>query len=305
MNQIQRVTIVGGIHGNELLGIYLVKKFRKLPQILQRYTDIAIKTLLANPKAIASKRRYIDIDLNRCFDLKDLNDRSLVLYEQLLAKAIYRQFRSDRPDDMASPFSEFIIDIHTTTANMGVTLLLSNELPFNLNLVAYLVALNPKIKVVCAHSEGENNRLRSISPYGFTLEVGSIPHGVLDPIWFTKTEALIFSILDYLTKFNRRQIENIPDSLTLYSDLKAVSFPLDEIGEINAMVHPQLHGKDYYALYPKQPIFLKFDGSTILYRGNKTVYPIFINESAYGEKNIAMYFTTQKQLCTSPHKNCN
>ncbi|MGV2827810.1 aspartoacylase [Myxosarcina sp. GI1(2024)] len=296
MNQIQRVTIVGGIHGNELLGIYLVKKFRKFPQILQRYTDIEIKTLLANPKAIASNKRYIDIDLNRCFDLKDLSDRSLVLYEQLLAKAIYQQFKSERSNDMALPPSEFIIDIHTTTANMGITLLLSNELPFNLNLVAYLVALNPKIKLVCAHSKREKNRLRSISPYGFTLEVGSIPHGVLDPIWFAKTEALIFSILDYITKFNRQQKENISDSLTLYSVFKAVSFPLDEIGEINAMVHPQLHGKDYCALHPRQPIFLKFDGSTILYKGNETVYPIFINESAYGEKNIAMYFTSRKQV---------
>lgn len=294
MNEIERVTIVGGIHGNELLGIYLVKKLRKFPQILQQYPDIEIETLLANPRAIALKTRYVDIDLNRCFALHDLNNDSLALYEQSLAKKIYRQLTSDR--------HQLVIDIHTSTANMGITLLLSNELGFNLSLVAYLVARNPEIKIVYPGSEVENNRLRSVCPYGFTLEIGSIAHGVLDPIWFAKTEKLIFSILDYLTKFNRQQFKKRHKTLTLYSDLKAVSFPLDEVGEIKAMVHPKLHGKDYHALHPKEPVFLSFDGANILHQGNKTVYPIFINESAYGDKNIAMYFTTQKQLHTSLHE---
>ena len=67
---IRRVAIVGGTHGNELTGVYLVKKFQQSPNLLKRSFDVI--TFLANPKAIAANRRYIDRDLNRCFSKKDL-----------------------------------------------------------------------------------------------------------------------------------------------------------------------------------------------------------------------------------------
>ena len=59
MNQIKRVAIVGGTHGNELTGIYLVKKFDRAPELIGRSTFETI-TLLANPKAceIGTRHRY-------------------------------------------------------------------------------------------------------------------------------------------------------------------------------------------------------------------------------------------------------
>ena len=63
-----------------------------------------------------------------------------------------------------------------------------------------------------------------------------------------------------------------------------------------AMVHPSLQGKDYCELHPEQPMFLKLDGSNILYQGSQTVYPLFINESAYWEKNLAMYLTSKQTI---------
>ena len=38
-------------------------------------------------------------------------------------------------------------------------------------------------------------------------------------------------------------------------------------------------------------IFLQFDGSVLVYEGKETAYPVFINESAYREKGIAMALT--------------
>ncbi|MDP8932677.1 MAG: succinylglutamate desuccinylase/aspartoacylase family protein, partial [Cyanobacteriota bacterium] len=49
---------------------------------------------------------------------------------------------------------------------------------------------------------------------------------------------------------------------------------------------------------PGDPMFLTFDGESVLYEGKSTVYPIFINEAAYYEKGIAMCFT-QKQIVVS------
>ena len=89
-DRIQRVAIVGGTHGNELTGIYLVKKFQQFPHLLHRQSFECI-TLLANPEAIAANRRYIDHDLNRCFANEDLANLLLTDYEDRRAKEIAAQ----------------------------------------------------------------------------------------------------------------------------------------------------------------------------------------------------------------------
>jgi aspartoacylase len=65
------------------------------------------------------------------------------------------------------------------------------------------------------------------------------------------------------------------------------------------MVYPNLQGKDYLPLHPGNPLFITFDDSEIGYLEKDTVYPIFINESAYWEKRIAMYLTS-KHLINCP-----
>ena len=68
---IKQVTIAGGTHGNELTGIYLLQQFEADPECLQ-YFNFEVTTLLANAKAKAVNRRYIDRDLNRQFSLDQL-----------------------------------------------------------------------------------------------------------------------------------------------------------------------------------------------------------------------------------------
>jgi len=63
------------------------------------------------------------------------------------------------------------------------------------------------------------------------------------------------------------------------------------------MIHPQLQANDDVTL-PGDPIFIGFDGGAIVYQGNSTVYPVFINEAAYCEKRTAMYLTKQRQIET-------
>jgi aspartoacylase len=62
------------------------------------------------------------------------------------------------------------------------------------------------------------------------------------------------------------------------------------------MIHPQLQGRDYEELKPGDPLFLTFDGKTIYYEEESSVYPVFINEAAYYEKGIAMCFTRKEQV---------
>ncbi len=69
---IKRVLLVGGTHGNELIGVYLIKKFEQDPELVRR-NSFETLTLLGNPRAIEATVRYIDKDLNRCFEVQEFN----------------------------------------------------------------------------------------------------------------------------------------------------------------------------------------------------------------------------------------
>jgi succinylglutamate desuccinylase len=284
---IDRVAIVGGTHGNELTGVYLVKNFLQNPELLHRET-LKCTTLIANPNAVTKNRRYIDRDLNRCFSNEDLANLELSNYEDIRAKEITAQIGSN---------TDLIIDLHSTTAKMGLTILLSSRDPLNFQLAAYLSTLHPDVKVVCGVQCSQSApMLRSLSPLGCTIEVGAIAQGTIDAQLFQQTEMLVHGALDYLDRLNRHQPLPIPSSLTIYQTITSVDYPRDPFGELQAMIHPQLQFQDYAPLHPGDPMFMTFTGETIPYQGEDIVFPIFINEAAYYEKGIAMSLTQQQQV---------
>ena len=285
MTQIDKVLLSAGIHGNEKTGIFLIKKFQRNPDLIYR-KNFTTETLLINTKAIELNRRYYEIDLNRCFDLD--SDRCEPKYEQHLARKIDRQVKEYEID--------FVLDFHTSTSNMGLTLLLSNDRPFNLQLAAYLAAKNPLIKLVRNANNNARNRFRHIFPLGFTIEMGAIAPNVVDPIWFKRGEELVEQILDYIEKSNQQQQPLSPETVTVYTLSETVYFPEDSQGKIAGMVHEEVHGHDYCALNPNEPMLITFDGDAIAYQGSNVVYPIFINEAAYWENKIAMYLTTKEEI---------
>lgn len=288
---IRRVVIVGGTHGNELTGVYLVKKFEQFPELLHRRSLDCI-TLFANPRAIAVNRRYLDRDLNRCFANEDLANSELTSYEDQRAKEIAAQLGSkDQPN------IDLIIDLHSTTANMGLTILPSTKHPFNLRLAAYLSQLHPAVRVCFGvQCNQDAPLLRSLSPFGCTIEVGAIAQGILDANLLQQTEMLVHAILDYIDAMNQGNIVAAPPILTAYQAVSSLDFPRNSSGELQGMIHPQLQFKDYDRLSHGSPIFLGFTGETILYEGNTTVFPVFINEAAYYEKGIAMVLTEKRLL---------
>jgi succinylglutamate desuccinylase len=288
---IRRVAIVGGTHGNELTGIYLVKKFQQFPELLQR-TSLECITILANPRAIEANRRYIDRDLNRCFDTEDLANPALTSYEDLRAQEIATQLRPKE-----QPNFDVIIDLHSTTANMGLTILPSSKHPFNLRLAAYLSELNPSVRVAFGLQCGQDSPMvRSLSPLGCTIEVGAIAQGILRADLFHQTEMLIHAILNYIDALNQGKPLSILPSLTIYQAISSVDYPRNSSAEIQAAIHPQLQFQDYEPLSAGEPMFLSWRGKTIFYQDERVVYPIFINEAAYYEKNIAMVLTEKQQL---------
>ncbi|MDJ0510133.1 MAG: aspartoacylase [Crocosphaera sp.] len=283
---IKKVAIVGGTHGNELTGVYLIEKFKHDLSLIQRDSFETI-TLLGNPKAIKAGRRYIDTDLNRCFKPQYLQNHQLTYYEQIRAKQIEKYLKYQEVVDV-------IIDLHTTTADMGISLILNDSHPFLLQLSGHLCYLDPDLKILQYSTNSEPSQLRNLAKIGLAIEVGPVPQGVLKADIFHRTEALIMQILDYIQNYNCQQITNIPKNLTLYKQVGVMDYPRDENNEIKAMIFPTM--RDYQPLKSNDAIFIDFKGNTIKYQGNSIVYPVFVNESAYLEKGIAFSLTMRETM---------
>lgn len=289
-NHIRQVVIVGGTHGNERIGLYLVKKFNQDPSLLVR-PNLSTTCLIGNPQACNENRRYIETDLNRCFIKADLENNLLGRHEEKQAKVLHQQLGPKGNSE------NFLLDLHSTTANMGMTLILVNSHPFNLHLAAYLTHHNPHVRIYrWTQGDQENAFVSSLCQLGFAIEVGPIPQGILLASLFKETETLIHQTLDYLEQINRDSSPLLPKTLTLFQHLEVVDFPKTPGGELAAMVHPQLQGRDYQPLNPGDPMFLTFEDQTLVYQGCSTVWPIFINEAAYYEKGIAMCLTQKQDI---------
>ncbi len=288
--KIKRVLLVGGTHGNELTGVYLLKKFEQHPELVRR-PSFETLTLVGNPQAVAAGVRYVDQDLNRSFDLLS-SEGSSKSHEHQRAIELQAQYGQDGqlPIDL-------IIDQHSTTSNAGIMLILDNFDPFTLRLAAHLAARHPVLKVYSyGGSERNLDSLRSIAKYRIGIEIGPIAHGTLDAKLFQENEAVIQTTLDYLETCNNTDVTVEDSSLTIYQYAGVIDYPRDESGEIQAAIHHQVQSRDYEMLNPGDPLFITFDGAIIVYQGAAPVHPLFIGEAAYLEKGIAMVLTEKKQI---------
>ena len=195
---IRNMAITGGTHGNELTGVYLVKKWQNNPELIKR-SNFKTITKLMNIQAIKEVRRYVDQDLNRSFGLHDLADDSLDTHEAKLAKELNDVLGKK---GSAEPKVDFIVDLHTTTANMGLSIVVSNPSTITWRAIAYLSKMEPSLKVYRWQGDIENSFVDSMAPHGFAIEVGAVPQGVLRADLFLQTEALIYHLLDYVEKEN-------------------------------------------------------------------------------------------------------
>jgi hypothetical protein len=97
MKEQVRIMVMGGLHGDETLGIDLVKLIRNKP-------IAGIEAIFGNPMATSVNARYIDQDLNRVFPGKP--DGCL---EEVRAYQIMKIVEG----------YDFIIDFHNTTSDLN------------------------------------------------------------------------------------------------------------------------------------------------------------------------------------------
>ncbi len=293
IGKIKRLAITGGTHGNELTGVYLINKFKNNPSLVKRE---GFETIIShnNLKAIERCTRYIDKDLNRTFSINDLNNPQLSSYEDILAKIINKKLG---PKGSKNPNVDFIVDLHSTTSNMGLSIVIDNDSKLTWQVAAYLKAMEPKVNIFRWKGDTKDaSFVNTISKDGFAMEVGAIPQGVLRADIFFETEKLIYHILDFFENLNNHKFQKTYTNVEIYDHIKLVDFPRDEKGNITAMVHPSLQDNDYKKITKADPLFITLEGEEICYEQEDEVYALFINEAAYYEKGFAMCLTQKKVI---------
>jgi len=290
--QFKKIAITGGTHGDELTGVYLINKFTKNPDLVKRdsFETIFMHTNLG---AMKQCTRYVDKDLNRTFTKADLNDTTLESYEDKLAKEINQKLG---PKGSDNPNVDFIMDLHSTTSNMGLSLCISKENKLSWQVAAYVKECIPELHIFSWKRATGTLSVATISPSGFTIEVGSVPQGVLKADMFFETQRIIQTVLDFFELYNTDKLEKTYSHLEIYDNVKILDFPRDDDGVINAMIHPNLQENGYIKLKKGDPIFVTFDGDEILYEDKDGLHGIFINEAAYYEKGVAMCLAEKKVI---------
>lgn len=295
MKSIERVAVVGGTHGNELSGIYLLKKWEEQLSIITR-PSFSTETVLANPKGLAENKRYIDCDLNRQFTAALLADNSLANYEQSRAKAINYQLGPKGSESA----TDFIIDLHNTTSNMGPTLILLESDVFNRQLAAYVLQKMPDAVVVVEDESTMEQHyfLASIGHKGVIVEIGPQPQGVIRQDVLEWMEDMTTHILDFIEMHNTGETPDLPAEFTAYRYHETLKLPENAAGERIGMVHRNVQDNDFKPLRAGDPIFKLFNGEEIFWEGDYEAYPHFINEAAYYDNNLAMSLAKKVTVTT-------
>lgn len=285
MDQIKQVAIVGGVHGNEFSGIYLVKNYQASPAQASR-SSFNTELVWANPQAHYANKRYLHSDLNRQFKTKDLADLSRADYEQSRAKVLNAQL-----GPKGNARTDLLIDLHNTTSNMGACLILTQSGDFYNKMAAYVKMVMPEAIISRDedHFAAEEHALMcTLGRYGVLVEVGPQPQSVLRQDILDLMHRMTQHILDFVELYNTNSLPELPKHTEAFRYLHSIKLPMNEKGERIGMVHKNVQDRDYQPIAPGDPIFTLFDGTEVCYDGDVTVYPTFINEAAYYDNNLAM-----------------
>jgi aspartoacylase len=293
-DKIRHVCISGGTHGNELTGVCLARHWQSNPTLITR-AGFETHALLANPAAIKIGRRYVEKDLNRCFHPANTTTDAKLLEER---RAV--EIQSWLKSRCNGSYPDVLIDLHSTTANMGLSLVLANCCPFNLMLVAFLKERFPEVNAyVWNEPKTQPGFLNSLAEKGFAIEVGPVANNVAQADLILKTGLLVDACLDFINDWNSGTVQLQDRDVLVYRFREHVDYPRAHDGFPAAMIHPQFQNRDFLELKTGDPIFLGFDGA-VTHWDKPEGWAVFINEAAYYEKGIAFTVADKVALAINP-----
>ena len=274
----KKVLVFGGTHGNEWTGVWLVEKYAEY--FRKKYPSLDLEFILANPEAYKINKRFKDEDLNRAFQFID-QDRP----------GSYEHHRAKEIREMILKEPCFVIDLHTTTSNMGKTLIITDYNPLVLWLAQEAEKNVPDTRII-GSPDPSKKYLASQVPTSLMVEVGPIANGTIEPNALEGSVALLDQLL--------LKLSNLPATLTgefeLFVEVEDVKYPVDEKGELSAYIHSGFQAKDFTKIDGEYTPFRKFSGEEIRSKTTGPRYPIFINEAAYYPQHLAYTLCEKKRM---------
>ena len=327
---IRRVVVVGGTHGNEYTGVWCIKALDHAPPT--EYATLDISTLLGNPQAHYANKRFIHTDLNREFSHEKLtsndtaeecerleatsaspDDECLLgseglplTVEALRAKELNAILGPKFGDE--HPATDLVVDLHSTTSNMGTTIIIPEGDVMMARAAAYVLH-------ECGGEEGETRilmhsipkrehrpNLSSAAKHGFTIEVGPVPQGVLRHDAVEKTQRALGALFRFLQMSNEDEDAVTAELDDIYPSGHVPCFrsalaqlPGQMSGKIiwpsdpdnpnfpGVLVHKSLQDQDFIRIRKGDPLFVDLGGNIIPYDGSHgdEVHLIFVNEGGY------------------------
>jgi succinylglutamate desuccinylase len=317
---VRTVAVVGGTHGNEYTGVFCIKALERQMQKGLRNYPFQVSTLIGNPEAYKANRRFMDQDLNRQFSGAAMaavatsmaaNPAAVLTAEQRRATEIDSilgpKFGGDG-DERIPPAMDFIIDLHTTTTNMGTTLIVGQGDPLTTQAAAYVMhECRKKNFDVCilihthASQEARPN-LASIAPHSFSIEVGPVPQGVLRHDKVEEMQEALNSAMEFLHRHEQEPAKLLEELKESYPSGRIPCYrsaPALRKGEMSAklvwpsdpdnenfpqwLVHKNVQDKDFTEIETGDPLFVNLDGEVIPYDGShgSPILLMFVNEGGY------------------------
>jgi succinylglutamate desuccinylase len=301
---IRSVAIIGGTHGDEYTGVWCIKHLDANPALLTQYTTLDVQTLLGNPKAHLQNRRFVDDDLNRQFAGDKLAADHDGSHEALRA----REIDALLGPKLGSPKTDLVIDLHSTTSNMGITLIVPESDVLMTQAAAYVLwkcgTLYGDHTQILMHPLPDRHarpNLGSTANHALTIEVGPVPQGVLRHDAVEKTQHAMHALLEFLDRRNRGE-DVVSELQKVYSDgcvpcyrsaqaeregemSGKISWPsMDSNPNFPAvLVHKSIQDRDFAIIRTGDPLFVRLDGSLVRYDGSHgdEVHLIFVNEGGY------------------------
>ena len=287
------VLVVAGTHGNELNAPWLLQQWNHQPDLINS-AGLSIQRLVGNPQAQAAMRRYIDRDLNRSFR-PDLLEQSGGDFEMRRARELVGRFgpKGEEPCSV-------VLDLHSTTAAMGCSLVLYGRRPADLALAALVQGALGLPIYLHESDSAQTGFLVERWPCGLVVEVGPVPQGVLESRIVRQTRIAVEVCLEVLAAV-RLGVMRAPRQVVVHRHLGSCDVPRGESDQPHALIHQRLQGRDWVPLKPLDAIFQAADGTTV--ETPQIEYPsipVFINEAAYGEKHIAFSLTKREVWAMEP-----
>jgi aspartoacylase len=130
------------------------------------------------------------------------------------------------------------------------------------------------------------------------IEVGPVPQGVIQAQICRQTQLGVEAALAVLAAAQRGALR-LPAELVVHRHLGSLDLPRHPDGTPKACLHPALQHRDWQPLHPGDPVFADPGGAMLSFEAlpgleGQPVWPVFINEAAYGEKGIALSLTRRE-----------